>query len=202
LIYSTYLGGSNRDGGAGIAVDVSGCAYVAGSTYSTDFPTVNPYQASFQGGFVDAFITQLSRDGDELVYSTYLGGSDSDYGTAIASDVSGCAYVTGTTYSTDFPTESPFMTQQGEQDIFISKLSSETSYICGDANNDGDVNVSDAVWVVNYVFVGGDPPDPFEAGDANCDGEVNVSDAVWIVNWVFVGGNDPCDSDGDTIPDC
>jgi PKD domain len=79
---------------------------------------------------------------------------------------------------------------------------SEVTYICGDANNDLEVNVSDAVWIINYVFVGGDPPDPFEAGEANCDSEVNVSDAVWIINWVFVGGNEPCDIDGDFIPDC
>jgi len=76
------------------------------------------------------------------------------------------------------------------------------SYECGDANNDGAVNVSDAVWIINYVFVGGAPPDPFEAGEANCDGAVNVSDAVWIINYVFVGGNDPCDTDGDSEPDC
>jgi photosystem II stability/assembly factor-like uncharacterized protein len=65
--------------------------------------------------------------------------------------------------------------------------------ICGDANFDATVNVSDAVWIINYVFIGGDPPIPYEAGDVNCDGTVNVSDAVWIINYVFVGGNDPCD---------
>jgi Peptidase family M28/Dockerin type I domain len=78
----------------------------------------------------------------------------------------------------------------------------EQAYICGDANSDGEINVSDAVWIVNYVFVGGDPPDPLEAGEANCDGSVNVSDAVWIINYVFLGGHEPCDSDGDHNPDC
>ncbi len=67
------------------------------------------------------------------------------------------------------------------------------AYICGDGNNDGDVNVSDAVWIINYVFVSGDAPLPIEAGDANCDGDVNVSDAVWIINFVFVSGPAPCE---------
>ncbi len=74
--------------------------------------------------------------------------------------------------------------------------------ICGDANNDKAVNVSDAVYIINFVFVGGAQPIPYEAGDANCDGSVNVSDAVWIINYVFIGGNVPCDTDGDDIPDC
>ncbi|NIS16808.1 MAG: S8 family serine peptidase [candidate division Zixibacteria bacterium] len=65
---------------------------------------------------------------------------------------------------------------------------------CGDANNDGGVNVSDAVSIINYVFVGGDPPQPFQAcGDANSDSGVNVSDAVFIINFVFVGGGAPTD---------
>jgi len=75
-------------------------------------------------------------------------------------------------------------------------------FICGDANADEDVNVSDAVCIINYVFAGGDPPDPIRSGDVNCDTEVNISDAVWIINYVFVGGNQPCDTNGDSIPDC
>ncbi len=64
--------------------------------------------------------------------------------------------------------------------------------ICGDANNDELVNVSDAVWIINFVFVGGQPPQPvFACGDANADASVNVSDAVWIINFVFVGGAPP-----------
>ncbi len=68
-------------------------------------------------------------------------------------------------------------------------------FICGDANNDGGVNVSDAVWIINYVFVAGSPPpQPLEAGNVNCDSGVNVSDAVWIINFVFVSGSAaPCD---------
>jgi predicted outer membrane repeat protein len=75
-------------------------------------------------------------------------------------------------------------------------------YICGDSNGDVAVNVSDAVWIIGYIFVGGDPPLPLESGDVNCDGVVNVSDAVWIINYVFIGGNEPCDPSGDGIPDC
>jgi len=73
---------------------------------------------------------------------------------------------------------------------------------CGDANDDRAVNVSDAVFIINYVFVGGAAPYNYQAGDTNCDGTVNISDAVWIINYVFVGGNNPCDTDDDDEPDC
>jgi Dockerin type I domain len=63
---------------------------------------------------------------------------------------------------------------------------------CGDANGDGDVNVSDAVWIVNYVFIGGPPPQPIVAcGDINTDADVNVSDAMYLVVWIFAGGGPP-----------
>lgn len=75
-------------------------------------------------------------------------------------------------------------------------------YVCGDANGDLTVNVSDAVGIINYIFVGGISPEPFKAGDANCDEVINVSDAVSIINYVFVSGNEPCDIDGDGTPDC
>ncbi len=65
--------------------------------------------------------------------------------------------------------------------------------VCGDANGDATVNVSDAVRIINYVFVGGEAPLPLACGDANGDGTVNVSDAVRIINYVFVGGDAPGD---------
>jgi hypothetical protein len=90
----------------------------------------------------------------------------------------------------------------GSSDEEVYSFNIEQNYLCGDASGDEDVNVSDAVSIINYIFAGGNPPDPFEAGDVNCDGEVNVSDSVYIINYVFTGGFNPCDPDGNGIPDC
>jgi hypothetical protein len=84
----------------------------------------------------------------------------------------------------------------------INKVASIPTFMCGDANYDSEINVSDAVYIINYVFTGGAVPYPYKSGDANCDDTVNISDAVWIINYIFVGGNDPCDTDGNGLPDC
>jgi len=127
LFYSTYLGGDGYDGGSAIAVDASGSAYVAGNTKAVDFPTKDPYQGT-KAGDTDAFITKLSSSGSVLSYSTYLGGSSHDYGNGIAVDGSGNAYVTGSTTSTDFPTQNPYQgIKAGFGDAFVSKLSDTTS---------------------------------------------------------------------------
>ncbi len=100
LEYSRFIGGSDNDNAYGIAVDAAGNAYVAGATASTDFPrTVGPAYAG--GG--DVFVTKVRSDGSALEYSGFIGGSDSDWGTGIAVDAAGNAYVTGYTWSTDFP---------------------------------------------------------------------------------------------------
>ena len=101
LVYSTYIGGSGNDDGYGIAVDGAGRAYVTGAT-GPDFPTTpDAFQTTNRGG--DAFVTVFTPDGANLVYSTYLGGTSSDYGTGIAVAPDGRAFVTGDTTSTDFP---------------------------------------------------------------------------------------------------
>ena len=126
LVYSTYLGGSNIDYLIGIAVDSSGYAYVTGYTSSSNFPTKNAYQSNYRGNY-DTFVTKLSQDGSSLVYSTYLGSDDADYGIKIAVDSSGYAYIEGFTDSSDFPTKNPYQTDQGGRDVFVTKLSQDGS---------------------------------------------------------------------------
>ena len=123
LIYSTYLGGSGDEQARDIAIDRQGNAYITGTTDSFDFPTKNPIQSSLGGGD-DAFVAKLNPHGDDLIYSTYLGGSGGEFGTGIAVDDRGQAYVTGTTTSANFPTtigafQSTF---QGGQDAYVAKL--------------------------------------------------------------------------------
>ena len=123
MLYSTYLGGSGADYGYGIAVDGSGNAYVVGDTTSLNFPATG-FQKGFHG-VQDAFVAKVSADGSHLVYSTYLGGSNTDHGAAIAVDAGGAAYVTGSTYSIDFPTMVPFQPLiAGGEDAFIARLNS------------------------------------------------------------------------------
>ena len=160
LVYSTYLGGSTTDCGNGIVLDASGCAYVTGYTYSTDFPTVNAYQASKKGG-EDAFVTKLNDKGNMLVYSTYLGGNSLDMGGGIAVDASGCAYVTGVTLSADFPTVNAYQGDQGGNDAFVTKLSAEgdalvySTYLGGgnmDQGNGIAVDGTGCAYVTGYTY--------------------------------------------------
>jgi len=101
LAYSTYIGGSSIDGANAIAVAPDNTAFVAGETFSSDFPPVHPVEG-FIGG-EDAFVAKISTDGSTLLYSTYLGGSVYTYATAIAVDTFGDAYVAGATDSPDYP---------------------------------------------------------------------------------------------------
>jgi uncharacterized repeat protein (TIGR01451 family) len=132
LRYSTYLGGSNEDHGTGIAVDGSGRVYVGGWTRSSDFPvSSNRVQKAFGGGTcnakpcADAFVTTLDPSGTGLAfYSTLLGGSASEFENGLVIDKALNVYITGETYSSDFPaTPGAFQTtKKGLSDGFISKL--------------------------------------------------------------------------------
>jgi len=102
LSYSTYIGGTGTDGAFGVAIDQYGNAYVTGFTSSTNFPTKNPYQKANAGG-IDTFALKLNRTGTALVYSTYLGGSSTEYPFGMAVDSLGEAYEVGNTGSANFP---------------------------------------------------------------------------------------------------
>jgi hypothetical protein len=203
IVYSTYLGGSSQDYPYDIAVDEAGNAYVTGSTESTNFPTAGaPLQAAHAGGFTDAFVTKLDATSSR-VYSTYLGGSGGDYGSGIAADADGNAYVTGATSSSDFPTAgSPFQgANAGNGDAFVSKLNQTSALVystyLGGTNFDGASGVS--VDSVGNAYLSGTtgstdfptagiPSQPAYAGGA--------SDA-----FVAKLGDAPPDADGDFVPD-
>ncbi|MEN3040157.1 MAG: SBBP repeat-containing protein [Bacteroidia bacterium] len=125
LVYSTFLGGSGSDQGQGIAVDGNGQVYVAGSTNSSNFHvSSNAFQGTL-AGFFDAFVTKLNAGGSNILYSTYLGGSQMDQAFDIAVDGSGQAYVTGQTMSDNFDvTSGAFQSAYSGSgyDAFVTKL--------------------------------------------------------------------------------
>jgi hypothetical protein len=75
-------------------------------------------------------------------------------------------------------------------------------WLCGDVDGNEVVNVSDIVYLISFVFGDGPAPDPMEAGDVDCNTFVNVSDIVYLISFVFGDGYDPCDTNGDGVPDC
>lgn len=144
LVYSTYLGGTLADIANGIKV-FSGEAYVAGWTFSTNFPTIGAQQA-VNAGSSDAFITKLNADGSLLSFSTYLGGSGEERCYAMAVDGLGNGYVTGYTMSTNFPILGGVQSaNQGGtigQDVFITKVNSVgqrvySTYLGGNVDDTG-----------------------------------------------------------------
>jgi uncharacterized repeat protein (TIGR01451 family) len=133
LLYSTYLGGGLSDAGTGIAVDNAGNAYIVGRTNSSNFPTARPLPnlATYQGGAIvdatslntlfNAFVVKINTNDSgapSLIYSTYLGGNDTDQADNVAIDASGNAYIGGITSSTNFPNTTTFTAATGAHGFF------------------------------------------------------------------------------------
>ncbi|MBI3804729.1 MAG: SBBP repeat-containing protein [Nitrospirae bacterium] len=165
LLYSTFLGVYCNI--SGIAVDGGGNAYLTGYTGHADFPTTpGAYQTSYQGGFYDVFVTKLNASGSSLLYSTFLGGSGNDFGTAIAVDASGQVYITGQTSSVGFPT---------------TPGAYQTTFQGGSTNNDAapdgfvaKINVNGSSLVYS-TFLGGKDPEVATAIAVNSSGEAYVT---------------------------
>jgi hypothetical protein len=165
LVYCGYIGGNDSDAGYGIAVDVSGNAYVTGQVRSTQasFPVVSGPDLTYNGGEMDAFVAKVNASGTALTYCGYIGGTDIDWGYGIAVDPSGNAYVTGFTKSTEasFPeVVGPDLTQNGGDDAFVAKVNpsgttlSYCGYIGGSATDRGEdiaVNTSGYAYVTGYT---------------------------------------------------
>ncbi|MGQ0669857.1 MAG: DUF7948 domain-containing protein [Actinomycetota bacterium] len=123
LIYSTYLGGTQRDEGTCLAVDASGVAYLGGLSFSTNFPISNAFQSANLGG-KDGIVARFGADGS-LQYSSYLGSGGDDLALGIAADLSGQAYVTGHVGAANFPTANPYDGSFGGGiDAFVTVVSS------------------------------------------------------------------------------
>jgi len=134
-------------------VDSFGNVYFAGTTDSPDFPLKNPLQSSLNGGsssgLDDAFVAKLDATGTNLLYSTYLGGSDEDRAQDVAVDTNGNAYITGTTDSADFPVTNavqPVAGMDGDfnvQDAFVVKINPSgtalvySTYLGGTSDEEG-----------------------------------------------------------------
>ena len=170
LVYSTFLGGDSTDSASGIAVDEDGCAYVTGGTYGLGFPiTPGAYDEVYGGmAHADAFVTKLSADGSVLDYSTFLGGVDPDAGQGITVDPIGCAYVSGYTESSDFPTtlnaydqdyNPPDPVSGSPRDAFVTKLNESgtdllySTYLGQNCEHGADIEIdaSRCAYVVGFT---------------------------------------------------
>jgi hypothetical protein len=158
LVYAGFLGGSNGDGGKGIAVDAAGNAYVTGWTSSSNFPAVVGPDTSYNGGD-DAFVAKVNPSGTGLVYAGFLGGSAGDEGWSIAVDATGNAYVTGITDSHDFPAVvGPDTSYNGDGDAFVARVNpSGTGLVYAGflGGSDWDVGLAIAVDAAGNAYVTG-----------------------------------------------
>ncbi len=201
LIYSTYLGGTSADGGQAIALDAQGNAYVAGYTYSANFPTQSAYQGA-SGGGEDCFVTALDPTGTSLVFSTYLGGSGQDAAFGLALDASDNIYLTGATTSINFPTgPNPFqLLYGGSGDAFLTKLSAHavalvySTFIGGSNLDQGNAVAVDSSG--NAVVAGFTNSTDFPLQDASQDilgifGAENCSNSNMVCSDAFIARFNP-----------
>lgn len=209
LLYSTFVGRSGWDKGWAIALDNGGNAYVTGKTHSIDFPTtLNAYDKSYNGGGEyngDCFVFKLSTDGSTLLYSTYIGGKDGERGIAITLDDEENAYVTGQTFSSDFPTTANAYngSHGGSYDCFVFKLSADGSSLLfstyvGGSNHDIGFSITldnERKIYVTGITSSNDFPTTTNAYDSTLGGERDCfvfklsADGSSLLYSTFVGGS-------------
>jgi Beta-propeller repeat len=202
LVYSTFFGGTGSEIGYGIAVDLTGAVYVAGSTTSTDFPIQSAVQPAYGTGSTDAFVFKLDPTANQIVYSTFIGGSGTDEAHSIAVDAGGNAYITGFTQSNDFPVVNAIQkTRAGQQEAYVLKLNSSGSgivfstYLGGSADDRGfgiALDAANNVYVTGITASSNFPTlNPYQRNNAGgfADGFVTkISPAGTLVYSTYVGG--------------
>ena len=171
LDFSSYLGGTNDEAGNSIAVDNSGNIYVTGYTYSTDFPVTSDTLQSNNNGGTDAFLSEFTSTGSSLVASTYVGGSVNDYGNSLVLDSLGNIFITGQTFSSDFPSNSSASgsSYTGSGDAFISKLMFSPDITISNPTNNSFYNNH----LIDLIYSVSDPN--LDTAKIYIDGIVNAS---------------------------
>jgi Abnormal spindle-like microcephaly-assoc'd, ASPM-SPD-2-Hydin/Beta-propeller repeat/Cep192 domain 4 len=209
LLYSTYIGGSSKDGAIYIAIDSSGNAYLAGATRSSNFPvTTGAFQTTCKScpSTSDGFVTKLNPTGTALVYSTFLGGTSEDLAAAIAVDGAGNAYVTGGTVSTDFPTQNPYQAHFAGGGTTCPTVNNQIDphiFICGDAFVT-KLNPTGSALVYSTYLGGSGDETGFgiavdAAGNAYVSGGTNSTNfptTSGVVQPAFGGGSSACNTTG------
>ena len=175
LLYSTVVGSNRSEDGRGIVVDSNGNAYVTGSTDSSNFPTTSGAYQKTSSGSTEAFVFKLNSTGAKMLYSTFLGGDNTDRAYDIKVDTSGNAYVTGSTRSSDFPTTSGSydQTHNSNYDVFVTKLNSTGKGL------------------VHSTFVGGGDRDYGYSIDIDSSGNAYVTGKTY---YYYSGGNNSTSS--------
>jgi hypothetical protein len=195
LVYSTYVGGSGAERGLDLVIDAAENVYLAGQTYSTNFPvTPNAFDTSANGGS-DAFLFTLKAGGTASLYSTYMGGSSFEEAFDVAVTATGGVYVTGTTDSANFPTTAGAFdtSHNGSSDVYVMKFDFSPTPTRFDFDGDGKADQtlfrpSDGVWYLfrsqaGYAAVQfGAAHDKLAPADFDGDGRTDIAvfrDGVW-----------------------
>jgi len=212
LIYSTFIGGSGFEGAGGIDIDSEGNTYITGGTSSSDFPTTTDSYDESHNENTDVYVCKLNPDGTDLVYSTYVGGSESDYGDDIELDTNLNACVVGASESPDFPTTlgSYDRISNGMLDLIVFKLNPDgndlqfSTFVGGVNNDPEDGSVAIAIDFFDDIYVTSstespDFPTTEDAYDTTYNDENANDDCVLfkvksdgsdLIYSTFIGGED------------
>ena len=201
LLWSTYFGGNDYDRCRGVAVASDGSCYITGSTQSSDFPTKSAYDSSYNGGlYGDAFVAKFSASGS-LLWSTFLGGNNWDYGLCIAVASDNSCYLSGFTYSNDFPTLNAYDSTFEGIDAFVTKFSAsgviQWSTFLGGSNLDKGIGITTAsngyCYITGFTYSSDFPTKNAFDESINGDDDVFItkfSSRGYLLWSTFLGGSD------------
>jgi hypothetical protein len=206
VLYQTILGGTSVDRGYALSVDAAGNATIAGIATSFDYPLLNPIQATHAGGIYDVVMTKLGPTG-QMIFSTYLGGSGTDYAGGLATDAAGNVYLTGHTNSTNFPTTAGSFqtTNQGMYDGYVTKITPNGSAILwstylggryGDESHDLVLDPQGNIYLTGWTVSDNFPTlNPFQPSLSDSSGDAFVTkmnpSGTGLIYSTYLGGNNP-----------